>query len=97
MILLHRLKGEPLVVNADLIESVESTPDTVLTLVDGRRLLCAESPEELVDQIVMFRARVLAAADRLRDAAADEEAPVADLVPLALVADAPDESAGREV
>lgn len=66
MILVHRLRGEPLFVNADLIESIEATPDTVLTLVDGRRVFVDDTPEVVVDRIVAFRASLLAAADDLR-------------------------------
>lgn len=68
MILVHRLRGEPLFVNADLIESIETTPDTVLTLVDGRRVFVDDSPEVVVDRIVDFRASLLVAADDLRAA-----------------------------
>lgn len=70
MILVHRLKGEPLFVNADLIESIESRPDTVVTLVDGRKAMLSDTPEELVARIVRFRAAVLAAAAEVRDGAA---------------------------
>ena len=66
MILLHRLHGEPLFVNADLIESIEATPDTLLTLVDGRKAMVAEPPEEVADRVIAFRAAVLVAADGLR-------------------------------
>lgn len=66
MILVHRLRGEPLFVNADLIESIEATPDTVLTLVDGRRVFVDDAPQVVVDRIVRFRASLLAAADDLR-------------------------------
>lgn len=52
--------------NADLIESIEARPDTVVTLVDGRKTVVAESPEEVVDRIRLFRAAVLAAVDDLR-------------------------------
>lgn len=65
MILVHRLRGEPMFVNADLIETIESTPDTLLTLVDGRKTLVTESPQEVVDGVVAFRAAVLVAAERL--------------------------------
>jgi flagellar protein FlbD len=54
--------------NADLVESIEATPDTVLTLVDGRRIVVADSPEEVADRIVEFRASVLVAAAELRGA-----------------------------
>ncbi|GGI06709.1 flagellar FlbD family protein [Egicoccus halophilus] len=66
MILVHRLRGEPLFINADLIESIEATPDTVLTLVDNRRVLIEELPQVVVDRIVAFRASLLVAADDLR-------------------------------
>lgn len=66
MILVHRLRGEPLYVNADLIETVESTPDTVLGLLDGRRLLVDESPEVIVERFTAFRAAVLADAEDRR-------------------------------
>lgn len=70
MILVHRLRGEPLFVNADLIESLETTPDTVLTLVDGRRLFVEEDPDTVMERVVRFRASLLVAADELRDAPA---------------------------
>ena len=63
MILLRRLNGSELGVNADLIERVESTPDTVLTLVDGTKYVVSEPAEEVVARIIDFRARILAAAE----------------------------------
>ncbi len=66
MILVHRLRGEPLFVNADLIETVEVTPDTTLVLVDGRRIFVDEPPETVVERVVAFRAGLLVAADELR-------------------------------
>lgn len=81
MILLRRLNGTELGVNADLIERVESTPDTILTLVDGTKYVVAEPAEEVVARIVDFRARILATAE----AFATEEHPEAPPVPLRLV------------
>ena len=66
MILVHRLKGEPLLLNADLIESIEETPDTVITLVDGRRILVADTGAEIIGRVLDFRAAVLAAADEFK-------------------------------
>lgn len=66
MILLHRLRGEPVYLNADLIESVEANPDTVVTLVDGRRVYVEESPRVVVDRVTEFRASLLVAADELK-------------------------------
>ena len=66
MIAVHRLRGEPMFLNADLVESIEATPDTVLTLVDGRRIVVADSPDEIADRIVEFRASILVSAAELR-------------------------------
>ena len=68
MILVHRLRGEPMYVNADLIESVIATPDTVIVLVDGRRIIVEEPPEAVVERVTAFRASLLVAADELRAA-----------------------------
>ena len=81
MILLRRLNGTELGVNADLIERVESTPDTILTLVDGTKYVVAEPAQEVVARIVDFRARILATAE----AFALDERPEAPPVPLRLV------------
>jgi flagellar protein FlbD len=66
VILVHRLRGEPLLLNADLIESVESKPDTMITLVDGRHLVVAETAGEIASRVRDFRAAVLAAAEGAR-------------------------------
>lgn len=66
MIAVHRLRGEPMFLNADLIESIEATPDTVLTLVDGRRIVVSDSPEEVADRVIEFRASVLVSAAEMR-------------------------------
>ena len=65
MILVHRIKGEPLYLNADLIEFVESTPDTVITLADGRKMIVSETAEEIVELSKVFRASVIVASDEL--------------------------------
>lgn len=65
MIVVTRLNGPPLALNCDLIERVEATPDTVLTLVDGTKYVVQEPVEEVVDRIREFRASVLVLAQRL--------------------------------
>ncbi len=66
MILLTRLNGAPFAVNADLIERVEITPDTVLSLVDGRKYVVGETAQEVIDRVVAFRASILVVADQLQ-------------------------------
>lgn len=71
MIRLHRIRGEEFFLNADLVESVESTPDTVVTLFDGRKIVVGESVEDVVDRIRVFRASILRVADELRSGNAE--------------------------
>ncbi len=66
MILVHRLKGEPMFLNSDLVEYIETTPDTVITLLDGRRIVVQDDAEEVVDRVLRFRAAVLVAAEEAR-------------------------------
>ena len=55
MIHVTRLDGTDVVVNADLISTIERTPDTVLALVTGARLMVRETVDEVVDRVVSFR------------------------------------------
>jgi flagellar protein FlbD len=73
MIHLTRLNGNPLVVNCDLIKYAESSPDTVLTLVNGEKIVVLESCQDVVNRTVGYRARVFAAA-RSYAPGADENA-----------------------
>ena len=66
MIIVTRLHGPSLALNCDLIERVEATPDTVLTLVDGSRYVV----REVVDKVRAFRASVVLLAGRLDKPAA---------------------------
>jgi flagellar protein FlbD len=62
MILLTRLNNRPLVVNSDMIKFIENTPDTVLTLVTGEKIVVLETVAEVLEEILNFRRRVVAAA-----------------------------------
>ncbi|MGN6600340.1 MAG: flagellar FlbD family protein [Actinomycetes bacterium] len=62
MILLTRLNGPEFALNPDLIERAEATPDTVVTLVDGKKYVVAESVSELIELVRHHRASVLAMA-----------------------------------
>ena len=55
MIRVTRLDGSSIVVNVDLVQWIEQTPDTMLSLVSGDKLLVRESPEQLVASTLEFR------------------------------------------
>jgi uncharacterized protein YlzI (FlbEa/FlbD family) len=59
VIQLTRLNNHPLIINSDLIKAIESAPDTVLTLVTGEKIVVLESSEQVLEQIVEFRRRIL--------------------------------------
>lgn len=59
MIQLTRLNNHPLTVNSDLIKFVEQSPDTVITLVNGEKIVVRESAQDVVARILEFRRSVL--------------------------------------
>ena len=79
MIVVTRLTGPRFAVNPDLLQRVESTPDTILTLIDGTKYIVAESMEEVTALVVGYRARVVAATLDAQSRPADE--PTITLVP----------------
>lgn len=62
MIELTRLNGEHMVVNSDLIRYAEASPDTVITLVTGDKIVVTESTRELIERVIAFRSRLLQSA-----------------------------------
>ena len=59
MIELTRLNGTPMVLNSDLIKTAEASPDTMLTLINGEKLIVREPIAELVDRTLAYRAKLL--------------------------------------
>ncbi len=57
MIKVTRLNGQELYVNADLILFVESSPETILTLENGKKVTVKESIPKVIDRVVEFKAR----------------------------------------
>jgi flagellar protein FlbD len=55
MIKVTRLNHVPLILNSDLIEHIDMTPDTVVTLSSGQKYMVLESADEIVDKVIYFR------------------------------------------
>jgi flagellar protein FlbD len=64
MIELTRLNGNTMVVNSDLIKTAEASPDTMLTLINGEKLIVREGLDDVIERILGYRARLLAAVGR---------------------------------
>lgn len=59
MIQLTRLNNKNLAVNSDLIKFVEQSPDTLVTLITGEKIVVRESTQEVLARIIEFRRSVL--------------------------------------
>lgn len=58
MIKVTRFDGSQLYVNAELIEFIEATPDTIITLTNNRKLVVHEAATDVVEQIVAYKRRI---------------------------------------
>lgn len=67
MITVTRLNGPAFALNPDLIERIEATPDTVITLVDGTKYVVRESVEDLIKQVREAKASVIALSHHMED------------------------------
>ena len=61
MIELTRLNGTPIMLNSDLIKTAEASPDTMLTLINGEKMIVREDTAEIVERVLAYRSRLLAA------------------------------------
>ncbi|MCB1141367.1 MAG: flagellar FlbD family protein [Leptospiraceae bacterium] len=62
MIIVHRLNNSEFIINANQIETVESTPDTVITLVNDKKLIVKESIEEVLNAVMAYQRKVYVSA-----------------------------------
>ena len=60
VISITRLNGSNMYINPELIQTVESTPDTVITLVSNKKFIVKDSPQEIAQRFIEYRRRTLA-------------------------------------
>lgn len=58
MILLTKINSAPIAVNSDMIEYIEETPDTVITLTNGDRVVVQQRMSEIIEKTVQYRRRI---------------------------------------
>ena len=73
MIEVTRLNGNPMVLNSDLIKTAEASPDTMLTLINGEKLIVRENCAEVTERVLAYRARLLARVARRLKSSPDLE------------------------
>jgi flagellar protein FlbD len=61
MIEVTRLNKKEFVLNCDWIETVESTPDTVITLTNGKKYVVAENVDDIVKKVVEYKQKIFSA------------------------------------
>lgn len=64
MIYVTRLNHTPVILNSDLIEQIEMTPDTMISLTTGQKIMVLESSDEVVERVVNFRRAIAAGPGR---------------------------------
>ena len=67
MIKVKRLNGKEFVVNSDLILYVEETPDTVITLTTGQKVVVVETVDEIIDKVINFKYRSIECKRRVEE------------------------------
>lgn len=55
MVKLSRINGAEVTVNAELIETVEATPDTIVSLTTGKKLMVVESVDQVIEKVMVYR------------------------------------------
>jgi len=62
MIKLTRLNHVPLLLNSDLIELIDTTPDTVISMTTGQKFMVLETADEIIERIIKYRQNIASAA-----------------------------------
>lgn len=60
MIKVTRLNGSYMVINSDLIVFVEETPDTVITMTTGKKIVVKENVDEIIQRVIEYKQKILA-------------------------------------
>lgn len=76
VIAVTRFDGSEFIVNSDLIETVEATPDTVITFAHDKKVVVRETPDQIVDRMIAYRRRIYL--DPAAVVAASEDRPSRD-------------------
>src|ERR1700749_3247278 len=64
MIEVTRLNGNPMLLNSDLVKTAEASPDTMVTLITGEKLIIKETCAEILERVLDYRAKLLSVVAR---------------------------------
>jgi flagellar protein FlbD len=60
VIFITRTNGSKIYINPELIQTVESTPDTIVTLMNNKKLIVKDTPQEIAERFIEYRRKTLA-------------------------------------
>lgn len=58
MIRLRRINNQEVILNSELIEYIEEIPDTIITLVNGHKIVVLENPEEVIKKVIAYKQKI---------------------------------------
>ncbi|MEN1759443.1 flagellar FlbD family protein [Anoxynatronum sibiricum] len=58
MIRLKRLNQSEIIINAELVQSIEETPDTVITLTNGQKIVVVDSVDEILEKVIQYKRNI---------------------------------------
>ncbi len=58
MIKVKKINGRDLIINAELIEFVEKTPDTIISMTTGKKIIVKDTTEELIKKVIEYRREI---------------------------------------
>lgn len=59
MISVTKLNGDEFVVNADMIEFIEETPDTVISLISGKKVVVKEKKDDIIRKVIEYKRKIM--------------------------------------
>jgi len=59
MIRLTKINGQEFFINCDLMEFIESTPDTIISLTTGKKVIVKETAEDIIEKVIEFKSKAL--------------------------------------
>jgi flagellar protein FlbD len=64
MIKVLKTDGNEIIINADLIEQIRETPDTVITMTNGKKILVEDTADEIIDKVINYRQKIIVVSSR---------------------------------
>lgn len=58
MIILTKINNQDFAINSDLIETIEQTPDTIITMTTGNKYVVKQSQEEIIRRIIQYKRKI---------------------------------------